>query len=196
MARIAQLTNKSNQFNLTTRRFTQAQIEAFAANPGYITLYGKLADRFGDNGVVSVVIGRKGTAEDVDAYRRGETPGAAADDMSPGRDMLHLELWLMSCRVLKRDMEYAMMDSVVEACRECGVGTVMGYYYPTAKNAMVKDFYQIMGFEKTEETDTGVTIWKFEIPADYEKEKHSNSGECGYGKITRQYIESGKGEDI
>ena len=82
--------------------------------------------------------------------------------------MLHLELWLMSCRVLKRDMESAMMDSVVEACRECGVGTIMGYYYPTAKNAMVKDFYQIMGFEKTEETDTGVTMWKFEIPAEYE----------------------------
>ncbi len=167
MARIAQLTNKSNQFNLTTRRFTQAQIEAFAANPDYITLYGKLADRFGDNGVVSVVIGRKGTAEDVDAYRRGETPGAAGD-MAPGGDVLHLELWLMSCRVLKRDMEYAMMDGVVEACRECGVGTIMGYYYPTAKNAMVKDFYQIMGFEKIEETDTGVTIWKFEIPEDYE----------------------------
>ena len=49
------------------------------------------------------------------------------------------------------------------------LATIMGYYYPTAKNAMVKDFYQIMGFEKMEETDTGVTIWKFEIPADYEK---------------------------
>ena len=163
MARIAQLTNKSNQFNLTTRRFTQAQIEAFAVDPGYITRYGKLADRFGDNGVVSVVIGRKGTAADVEIYRRGETP-----DTADGGGVLHLELWLMSCRVLKRDMESAMMDSVVEACRECGVGTIMGYYYPTAKNAMVKDFYQIMGFEKTEETDTGVTMWKFEIPAEYE----------------------------
>lgn len=163
MARIAQLTNKSNQFNLTTRRFTQAQIEAFAADPGYITRYGKLSDRFGDNGVVSVVIGRKGTAADVEIYRRGETP-----DTADGGDVLHLELWLMSCRVLKRDMESAMMDSVVEACRECGIGTIMGYYYPTAKNAMVKDFYQMMGFEKTEETDTGVTVWKFEIPTEYE----------------------------
>ncbi len=181
MARIAQLTNKSNQFNLTTRRFTQAQIEAFAANPAYITRYGKLTDRFGDNGVVSVVIGRRGTMADVEIYRRGEQPDEKAADGRRAEDggcagepeveavVLHLELWLMSCRVLKRDMEYAMMDSMVEACRDCGVGTIMGYYYPTAKNAMVKEFYQDMGFEKTDKTDEGVTIWRFEIPADYEK---------------------------
>lgn len=165
MARIAQLTNKSNQFNLTTRRFTQAQVEAFAADSGYITRYGKLADRFGDNGVVSVVIGRKGTAADTEIYRKGGQPDTKATD----GDVLHLELWLMSCRVLKRDMEFAMMDSMVAACRDCGIGTIMGYYYPTAKNAMVKEFYQTMGFEKTDETDTGVTIWRFEIPADYKK---------------------------
>lgn len=169
MARIAQLTNKSNQFNLTTRRFTQAQIEAFASDRQYITRYGKLTDRFGDNGVVSVVIGRKGTMADVDIYRRGETPGGAEDGTTTGGDALHLELWLMSCRVLKRDMEFAMMDSMVEACRECGIGTIMGYYYPTAKNAMVREFYRTMGFEKTDETDTGVTIWRYELPADYEK---------------------------
>ena len=74
----------------------------------------------------------------------------------------------MSCRVLKRDMEYAMMDSVAEACAECGVRTIMGYYYPTAKNAMVREFYAGMGFEKREETDTGVTIWRFDIPEDYQ----------------------------
>ena len=165
MARIAQLTNKSNQFNLTTRRFTQGEIEAFAADPGYITRYGKLVDRFGDNGVVSVVIGRKGTMGDVAVYRQGERP----DTGETGGDVLHLELWLMSCRVLKRDMEYAMMDGMVEACRDCGIGTIMGYYYPTAKNAMVKDFYQTMGFEKTEGNDTGVTIWRFDIPQNYEK---------------------------
>ncbi len=164
MARIAQLTNKSNQFNLTTKRYTQSDIEVFAADQGYITRYGKLADRFGDNGVVSVVIGRKGTMEDVAVYRQGERPASGA-----GGDVLHLELWLMSCRVLKRDMESAMMDSVVEACADCGVKTIMGYYYPTAKNAMVKEFYREMGFEKTEETDTGVTIWRFAIPEDYRK---------------------------
>ena len=146
MARIAQLTNKSNQFNLTTRRYTQNDIEQFAAGEEYITRYGKLEDKFGDNGVVSVVIGRKDNAEKA----------------------LHLELWLMSCRVLKRDMEYAMMDSVVRACQECGIGTIFGYYYPTAKNAMVKEFYAAMGFRKIREEADHNTVWRYDIPADYE----------------------------
>ena len=146
MARIAQLTNKSNQFNLTTKRYTQSDIEQFAAGEEYITRYGKLEDKFGDNGVVSVVIGRKDDAEMA----------------------LHLELWLMSCRVLKRDMEYAMMDSVVRACQACGIGTIYGYYYPTAKNGMVKEFYAVMGFEKIREEPDHSTVWQYNIPADYE----------------------------
>lgn len=149
MARIAQLTNKSNQFNLTTRRYTQSDIEGFAANPDYLTFYGKLEDKFGDNGVVSIVLGKK--------------------EQKEGMGVLHLELWLMSCRVLKRDMEYAMMDAVVKACQENGISTIMGYYYKTAKNAMVKDFYRLQGFEKTEEDAEGNSIWRYEIPKEYEK---------------------------
>lgn len=145
MARIAQLTNKSNQFNLTTKRFTQAQIEQLAADPGYVTLYGKLEDKFGDNGVVSVVIGRKD----------GKT--------------LHVELWLMSCRVLKRDMEFAMMDALAERCRRDGITEIRGYYYPTAKNGMVREFYALQGFEKISEDGAGNTVWKYEIGEPYEK---------------------------
>lgn len=174
LARIAQLTNKSNQFNLTTRRYTQSDIERFAGSGDYITRYGKLEDKFGDNGVVSVVVGRKGSMEDVAVYERGQAVSADAALLLKDRGMdadkgrvLHLELWLMSCRVLKRDMEYAMMDSVVEACRACGIGTVMGYYYPTAKNAMVKDFYAAMGFTKVTEGAKGVTVWRFDIPKEY-----------------------------
>lgn len=146
MARIAQLTNKSNQFNLTTKRYTQSDIEGFAADDRYLTRYGKLEDKFGDNGVVSVVIGRKDLSEKV----------------------LHLELWLMSCRVLKRDMEYAMMDNIVQACREERINAIMGYYYPTAKNAMVKDFYGSQGFAKIAEDEEGRSVWRYDIPADYE----------------------------
>lgn len=148
MARIAQLTNKSNQFNLTTRRFTQAQIEEMAADAGRITLYGKLEDKFGDNGVVSVVIGR--------------VEGCCA----------HIELWLMSCRVLKRDMEFAMMDAFVQRCQAAGVTTIFGYYYPTAKNGMVRDFYSLQGFEKVSEDAEGNAVWKYEIPVPYEKKNH------------------------
>lgn len=139
MQRIAQLTNKSNQFNLTTKRYTQAEIEQTAHNPEYITLYGKLADKFGDNGVVSVVIGH------IDG------------------DVLNIDLWIMSCRVLKRDMEFAMMDSLIAKCKEVSVKTVYGYYYPTAKNGMVRDFYELQGFTKIEEDDVGNSKWQLDV---------------------------------
>ena len=142
-SRIAQLTNKSNQFNLTTHRYSQSEIEQIAADPQYLTLCGRLKDKFGDNGVVSIVIGRK------------------------EKDVLHIELWLMSCRVLKRDMEYAMMDTLVKQCRDCGIRQIYGYFYPTAKNAMVKDFYALQGFEKLEEDADGNAKWSFRIPEQY-----------------------------
>lgn len=148
MARIAQLTNKSNQFNLTTRRYTQAEIESIASDSDYITLYGKLVDRFGDNGVVSVVIGHKDGKE------------------------CHIDLWIMSCRVLKRDMEYAMMDTLVHRCKEQGIKRIYGYYYPTAKNGMVREFYSLQGFEKLTEDEEGNTKWCFEITSDY-KDKNN-----------------------
>ena len=142
-SRIAQLTNKSNQFNLTTKRMTQAEVEQMAQDPGYITLYGKLKDKFGDNGVVSLVIGKK------------------------NGDTLELIIWLMSCRVLKRDMEQAMLDTLVWQSRESGIRKLHGYYYKTAKNAMVKDFYGAMGFQKLSEKD-GDSEWEYVIPEKYE----------------------------
>lgn len=147
MGRIAQLTNKSNQFNLTTQRFTQAQIEQMAADAGYLTLYGKLEDKFGDNGVVSVVIVQK------------------------DGDSAHIRLWLMSCRVLKRDMELAMLDGLVNRCLEAGIDTLYGYYYPTAKNNMVREFYGQLGFEKISEDEAGNTGWKLSL-AGYENKNH------------------------
>ena len=158
MARIAQLTNKSNQFNLTTKRYTQAQIEEVAQNPACITLYGKLEDKFGDNGVVTVLIGH----EEADGQEAGGVPA---------EKVLHLDLWLMSCRVLKRDMEYAMMDMLVETCKARGIRRIYGYYYPTAKNGMVRDFYGLQGFEKLRENEQE-TVWQFEIPEHYEKKNH------------------------
>lgn len=150
MSRIAQLTNKSNQFNLTTKRYSQADIEAVAEDDAHITLYGKLGDKFGDNGVVSIVIGRIDGSD---------------------KDELHMELWLMSCRVLKRDMEFAMMDELVERAKAIGIKKIFGYYYPTAKNAMVKEFYGIQGFTKVSEDEEGNTIWEFDIPEKYEKKQ-------------------------
>lgn len=149
MSRIAQLTNKSNQFNLTTKRYTQSEIEQVATDDKHITLYGRLQDKFGDNGVVSVVI--------------GEIRGQKQDEA-------HIELWLMSCRVLKRNMEFAMMDSLVEKCKDLGISTIYGYYYPTMKNGMVKDFYLTLGFDKYEKNDKG-TVWRYGIPCDYKNKQ-------------------------
>ena len=140
MARVAQLTNKSNQFNLTTRRYTKDEIEQLWQQPDRLTLYGRLSDCFGDNGVVSVVIGRL----------EGDT--------------CHIDLWLMSCRVLKREMETAMMDVLFIKCRDRGIRRVLGYYYPTAKNGMVRDFYAHQGFTKIREDADGSTLWEYVIP--------------------------------
>ncbi len=151
ISRIAQLTNKSNQFNLTTKRYSQKDIEAIAVSSDYISLYGKLSDKFGDNGVVSVVIGK------IDEKQKTE---------------LHIELWLMSCRVLKRNMEYAMMDRLVEEARKVGIKKIIGYYYPTAKNGMVKSFYEQQGFIKIREDIDGNTLWEFTINDGYQKKQN------------------------
>lgn len=147
MQRITQLTNKSNQFNLTTKRYTQPEIEAAASDGKHITLYGKLSDTFGDNGVVSVVIGKIENS------------------------VCNIELWLMSCRVLKKNMEYAMLDTLVEECKKKNIDTIIGHYFPTAKNSMVKNLFNDFGFEKLSEDSDGNTEWKLNI-ANYENKNN------------------------
>jgi FkbH-like protein len=139
--RLAQLAGKSNQFNVTTRRYTVTEMEERMNSEEYITLYGKLTDKYGDNGVVSEIIGK------ADGKR------------------LDLELWLMSCRVLKRGMEYAMLDELVKACSDKGIDEIYGYYYPTAKNKMVAELFGELGFEKVSADDNGNTVWKLEVSA-------------------------------
>jgi FkbH-like protein len=147
LERIAQLTNKTNQFNLTTQRCTPAEMEAYAADPDTVPLYGRLRDRFGDSGLVSVVVGR----------RQGSS--------------LHLDLWLMSCRVLKRDMEKAMLDSVVEHAEDLGVKSLVGYYRPTKKNGMVADFYRDLGFSlQSKHNET--TVWELSLHAYEHRNTH------------------------
>jgi len=146
ISRIAQLTNKSNQFNLTTLRCTQKEIEEFATDSRYITLSGRLKDKFGDNGIVSVVM---------------------ADIKESTELSLHIRLWLMSCRVLKRDFEYAMIDELVRAAKKQNIYKIYGYYYPTQKNAMVSDFYDKLGFVKLSDEE-----WVLDISQGYENKQN------------------------
>ena len=116
-----------------------------AEDHDYVTLYGKLEDKFGDNGVVAVTIAK-----------------ACGD----GLDII---LWLMSCRVLKRDMECAMLDALAQEAQKRGLRYLVGHYYPTAKNGMVKEFYRQMGFDKVSEDENGNTEWRFDLAQGYEK---------------------------
>ncbi|MBA4357670.1 MAG: hypothetical protein C0405_08100, partial [Desulfovibrio sp.] len=138
LERIAQLTNKTNQFNLTTRRYSLAEIEAVAADPAMVHLYGRLTDTFGDNGLVSVVIAR-------------------VEDHS-----LDILLWLMSCRVLKRGMEDAMFDALLAQARARGLRELTGSYLPTAKNSMVSEHYARLGFTRVELAENGDSRWRLE----------------------------------
>ncbi|MBR6290649.1 MAG: HAD family hydrolase, partial [Clostridia bacterium] len=121
--RIAQLTQRSNQFNLRTVRYTENQVAAAASDGGRLTLYFTLRDKFGDYGLISVVIMDK-----------------------TDEDTLFIDTWLMSCRVLKRGMEEFIVNKIVEVARENGFSRVIGEYLPTPKNAMVKDIYSRLGF--------------------------------------------------
>jgi FkbH-like protein len=139
LERITQLTNKTNQFNLTTRRYALAEIEGVLNDRDAIGLYGKLSDRFGDNGLISIVLG----------HRRGEA--------------VEIDLWLMSCRVLKRDMEVAMLDALAERARAMGAARLRGRYIPTKKNGMVADHYAKLGFVLEREDVDGCRVYSQDI---------------------------------
>ena len=141
--RIAQLINKSNQFNLTTKRYSEADVAAFANDPACFTLQVRLADAFDDNGMISVVICRY-----VD-----ETTWT-------------IDTWLMSCRVLGRRVENMVLREILRAARDRGVERVTGTYVPTAKNVMVKDHYEGLGFAKIADEPGGITTWAIASDAD------------------------------
>jgi len=132
LARTVQLINKSNQFNLTTRRYTEAEVLAVMDDPDAFGLQLRLIDRFGDNGVIAIVIGRR-----------------AAD-----RDLM-IDTWLMSCRVLGRQVEEATLDLVARQAKLLGARRLIGEYIPTKKNGMVKDHYAKLGFTVMETTPAG-----------------------------------------
>src|SRR5271168_1601006 len=135
-ARIVQLINKSNQYNLTTRRYTGPEVTATEHNPDVFTLQLRLADVFGDNGMISVVICRPG---------------------KPG--IWEIDTWLMSCRVLGRKVEHMVLREILVHARAAGIGKLCGIYKPTERNQLVVDHYVKLGFCKVLEEATGLTRW-------------------------------------
>lgn len=140
LPRIAQLIQRSNQFNLTTRRYNVAECQAMMSDgETYVPFYLKLSDKFGDNGLISVIILKR------------EAPSLLVDT------------WLMSCRVLARGVEQYAMNQVVKFAKAHGYTTVVGSYIPTAKNAMVKNFYEQFGFERMDEGAQRETRWLLRV---------------------------------
>ena len=137
--RISQLINKSNQFNLTTRRYSAAELQLVREDPSWIINGYRLLDEFGDNGLICVVLGRLA----------GEA--------------LEIDTWLMSCRVLNRGVEEFVMNHVYDAGLNAGARRIEGLYRPTAKNGMVKEHYARLGFFKVTESEDGETSWQLDI---------------------------------
>ena len=123
--RVAQLSQRSNQFNLRTVRYNEQDIETLIKSDNYFTFAFTLHDKFGDNGLICMVILKKEAV-----------------------DVLFIENWLMSCRVLKRGMENFVLNTIAIFAREAGYNSLKGEYLPTAKNEMVKDHYKNLGFEE------------------------------------------------
>lgn len=136
--RIAQLTNKTNQFNLTTKRYSLAEIESIYNDENKVCIYGRLKDKFGDNGLISIIIG------------------------TIINEVLEVDLWIMSCRVLKRDMEKAMFDKLISICKDKNIRQIKGFYFKTNKNAMVENHYLDLGFNLVKKSETE-SIWVLEV---------------------------------
>ncbi|GBR76369.1 phosphatase FkbH-likeprotein [Candidatus Termititenax persephonae] len=134
-ARVLQLINKTNQFNLTTKRLSAAELQNLLADK-YLTICCGLKDKFGDNGIIAVF----------SAERRAET--------------LDIGLWLMSCRVFRRNVEQEIFKYVLDWCRKKQIKKIHGHYIPTPKNKMTADFYATIGFVKIAERDGG-SDWEY-----------------------------------
>jgi FkbH-like protein len=139
-ARIVQLINKSNQYNLTTRRYTEPEVTAAEKDPAVFTLQVRLADTFGDNGMISVVICRPCEA------------GA-----------WEIDTWLMSCRVLGRKVEHMVLREILDRARAAGIQKLSGAYRPTDRNKLVADHYSRLGFTKVREEESGLTYWDLPV---------------------------------
>ncbi len=142
LPRVTQLINKTNQFNTTTRRHSAEAVARFAADPATVTLQFRLADKCGDNGLVSVMI----------LVPDGEAPGT-----------LLVDTWVMSCRVFGRQLEHEAMNLAVEAARAAGAARLRAEYRPTPKNGVVRELYPSLGFRPGPAAPDGATAWELDL---------------------------------
>ena len=145
LPRITQLAGKTNQFNVTTRRYSQEQMAAFRDDRDAVTLSFRLTDKFGDSGLICVVI--------------------ALPDRD-NSDALRIDTWLMSCRVLGRQVEEEVINQLCLIARDRGYTKLIGEYVPTAKNGLVRELYRRVGFEQISPDGATITLWSMAVPQD------------------------------
>ncbi|MGC1384707.1 MAG: HAD-IIIC family phosphatase [Candidatus Acidiferrales bacterium] len=138
--RITQLINKSNQYNLTTKRYTEAEILAIEQDPLRFTLQARLADAVGDSGMISAVI-------------------CEAKDKSTWL----VDTWLMSCRVLGRRVEWMVLREILDHARSRGIERLIGVYTPTARNNLAEDHYRKLGFSRMTANENGASMWALDV---------------------------------
>lgn len=139
LPRITQLVGKTNQFNVTTRRHGPQEIRAFMEDDRYVTMYLRLRDQFGDHGLVAVLVAR----------HEG--------------DVLDIDTWLMSCRVIGRTVENEMLSRLCALALDRGATRLRGTFVPTAKNAVVKDIFERFGFTHVLGDADEPTVWEYDI---------------------------------
>ena len=144
--RIVQLISKSNQFNLTTRRYSEAEIAGLQSRSDAMTIQARLEDIFGDNGMISAVICRQ----------TGQR--------------LEVDTWIMSCRVLGRCVEEAILQHMIGQARLRGIAEIIGRYIPTARNGLVRDHFAKLGFSRIDEQPGGETTWRLAVEGYRDKE--------------------------
>ncbi|WP_419828072.1 HAD-IIIC family phosphatase [Sphingomonas sp.] len=144
-SRIHQLILKSNQFNLTTRRYSEMEIAELEGDPSVFTLQVRLKDRLGDNGMISVVVCR-----------------------TTAPQTWTIDTWLMSCRVLRRGVELLVLREILQHARARGIHILLGIYRPTTRNGLVRNHYADLGFTFERDGESGETVWSLRTDVDVE----------------------------
>jgi FkbH-like protein len=159
LERSVQLIHRSNQFNLTTRRRSAAELSALSADGAWITRTLSLADRFGDNGLISVVL----------AHVREE--------------VLEIDTWVMSCRVLQRGVEQCLLNQLCLLAKERGLKAIRGDYIPTSKNELVRDHYAGLGFTRMGNENGGTIGWELRLTQDWRPLPHFIKERTNIGRV-------------
>lgn len=162
-SRITQLINKSNQFNLATRRYTETEVAAAERDPDCFTLQVRLSDAFGDNGMISVIICR-----------------------SPANSEWEIDTWLMSCRVLGRRVEQMVLREILQHARRRGIRRLVGIYRPTDRNQLVEDHYSKLGFSAIGADKDGTVTWELDVKRAEIKDAAMTVRSIGFDQQSRE----------